>query len=127
MPIYMCRWENGDISFVSATSKDDAIWALDEVGTATSGMLHAVNQFMVHVTLDDHGELELESLGEDTEDFIREVAYPILNKVQVEMISVEAEETNAGQKLIAEAVMQERVRLWPENDGSDDRSEILEE
>lgn len=32
MPIYMCRWENGDISFVSATSKDDAIWALDEVG-----------------------------------------------------------------------------------------------
>ncbi len=82
---------------------------------------------MVHLTLDDHGELELESLGEDTEDFIREVAYPILNKVQVEMISVEAEETNAGQKLIAEAVMQERVRLWPENDGSDDRSEILEE
>jgi hypothetical protein len=127
MPIYMCRWENGDISFVSATSKDDAICALDEVGAATAAMLHAVNQFMVHLILDDHGELELESLGEDTEHFIREVAYPILNKVQVEMISVEAEETEAAQKLIAEAVMQERVRLWPDNDGCGDRSEILEE
>jgi hypothetical protein len=55
MPIYMCRWENGDISFVSAMSKDGSIWALDEVGTATAGMLYAVNQFMVHLTLDDHG------------------------------------------------------------------------
>ncbi len=36
MPIYMCRWENGDISFVSAVSKDDAIGALDEVGAAIS-------------------------------------------------------------------------------------------
>jgi hypothetical protein len=117
MPIYMCRWENGDISFVSATSKDDAIGALDEVGAARAGMLHAVNQFMVHLTLDDHGELELESLGEDTEHFIREVAYPILNRVQVEMISVEAEETDEAQKLIAEAVGQERMRLWLESDG----------
>ena len=63
MPIYMCRWENGDISFVSAMSKDGAIWALDEVGAGTAGMLYAVNQFMVHLTLDDHGELELESLA----------------------------------------------------------------
>jgi hypothetical protein len=67
MPTYMCRWENGDISFVSAVSKDDAIGALDEVGAATAGMLQAVNHFMVHLTLDDDGELELESLGEDTE------------------------------------------------------------
>jgi len=117
MPIYMCRWENGDISFVSAMSKDGAIWALDEVGAATAGMLYAVNQFMVHLTLDDHGELELESLGEDTEHFIRNVAYPILNKVQAEMISVDAEGTDEAQKLIAEAVGQERMRLWPENDG----------
>jgi hypothetical protein len=117
MPIYMCRWENGDISFVSATSKNDAILALDEVGAATAEMLCAVNQFMVHLTLDDHGELELESLGEDTEHFISEVAYPILNKFQVEMISADVEGTDAAQKLIAEAVMQERMRLWPENDG----------
>src|SRR5229473_3311796 len=102
MPLYMCRWENGDISFVSATSKDDAIWALDEVGAATAGMLYPVNHFMIHLTLNDHGELELESLGEDTEHSIREVAYPILNNVQAEMISVDAEETDEAQKLIAE-------------------------
>src|SRR5258708_30897045 len=115
MPIYMCRWENGDISLVSATSKDDAIGALDEVGAATAGMLYTVNQFMVHLTLDEDGELEIESLGEDTEHFVREVAYPILNKVQLEMISVDTDGTSAAQKLIAEAVMKERVRLWPEN------------
>ena len=119
MPIYMCRWENGDISFVSATSKDDAIWALDEVGAATAGMLNEVNHFMIHLTLDDHGELELESLGEDAEHSICEVAYPILNKVQVEMISIDTDGTDAAQKLITEAVAQERIRLWPENDGGD--------
>ena len=116
MPMYMCRWENGDISFVSATSKDDAIGALDEVGAATAGMLYTVNKFMVHLTIDECGELELESLGEDTEHFVREVAYPILNKVQVEMISIDTDGTDAAQKLIAEAVAKERVRFWPEND-----------
>jgi hypothetical protein len=74
-----------------------------------------------HLTLDERGELELESLGEDTEYFIREVAYPILNKVQVEMISVDTDGTDAAQKLIAEAVANERVRLWPENDTDGNR------
>src|SRR5258707_757152 len=87
MPIYMCRWENGDISFVSAMSKDGAIWALDEVGAATAGMLYAVNHFMFHLTLNDHGKLDLESLGEDTEHFIRDVAYPFFNNFQVKMVN----------------------------------------
>jgi hypothetical protein len=33
------------------------------------------------------------------------------------MVSVDAEGTDEAQKLIAEAVGQERMRLWPENDG----------
>lgn len=116
MTIYMCRWENGDISFVSAASKKDAISALDEVGAATAAMLHAVPRFMVHLTLNDQGEVELESLGEDTESSVWEVAYPILNKVQVEKISQDVEGTGRAHILIAEAVLQERKRLWPESD-----------
>jgi len=29
MPIYMCRWHSGDISFVYASNKEDAIFKLD--------------------------------------------------------------------------------------------------
>jgi hypothetical protein len=34
MPIYIWRWQNGDFSAVSASSKKDAIELLDEVGNA---------------------------------------------------------------------------------------------
>ena len=34
MPLFMCRWENGDCSFVSAPTKDAAIQYLDEIGNA---------------------------------------------------------------------------------------------
>jgi hypothetical protein len=34
MPLFICRWQNGDFSAVSASSKKDAIELLDEVGNA---------------------------------------------------------------------------------------------
>jgi hypothetical protein len=34
MPIFLCRWPNGDVSIVSAPNKDDAIEALDEFDNA---------------------------------------------------------------------------------------------
>lgn len=47
MPTFLCRWENGDISFVSARDKDTAIILLDEVANAegmpiTAGSFRAV-------------------------------------------------------------------------------------
>jgi len=34
MPVFMCRWPNGDFSFVSARNKSKAIEALDEIDNA---------------------------------------------------------------------------------------------
>ena len=34
MPLFLCRWENGDCSFVVAPTKDTAIQYLDEIGNA---------------------------------------------------------------------------------------------
>ena len=34
MPLFICRWQNGDFSAVSASSKAAAIELLDEVGNA---------------------------------------------------------------------------------------------
>ena len=31
---YMCRWHPGDVSFVWASNKDDAVFKLDEQGNA---------------------------------------------------------------------------------------------
>jgi hypothetical protein len=34
MPLYLCRWPNGDCSVVWARNKEDAIVELDQVGNA---------------------------------------------------------------------------------------------
>jgi hypothetical protein len=34
MPLFICRWQNGDFSAVSTSSRDEAVGLLDEVGDA---------------------------------------------------------------------------------------------
>jgi hypothetical protein len=51
MPLYICRWQNGAFSAVSAASKTDAIALLDEVGNADVCELFTVKNFMVHFSL----------------------------------------------------------------------------
>jgi hypothetical protein len=34
MPLFICRWQNGDFSAVSASSREEAVELLDEVGNA---------------------------------------------------------------------------------------------
>jgi hypothetical protein len=34
MPLYLCRWPNGDCSVVWARNREDAIGELDQVGNA---------------------------------------------------------------------------------------------
>jgi hypothetical protein len=48
MPLFICRWQNGDFSAVSASSKKDAIELLDEVGNAGTCELITMETFMVH-------------------------------------------------------------------------------
>jgi replication-associated recombination protein RarA len=82
MPLYICRWQNGDFSAVSAASKTDAIALLDEVGNADVCELFTVKNFMVHFSLkqetdelDDFVPVELEGFGEETVDILSERVY----------------------------------------------------
>jgi isopentenyldiphosphate isomerase len=73
MPLFICRWQNGDFSAVSAASKIEAIALLDEVGNAEVCELFTVKHFMVHFSLkqetnevDDFVPVDLEEFGEET-------------------------------------------------------------
>jgi hypothetical protein len=79
MPVYICRWPNGDFSVVSAANKERAIELLDEVGNAEGSPISVIKDFMIHFELKDSGELEFESYGEATEGKIIEWAYPLLD------------------------------------------------
>jgi hypothetical protein len=68
MPVYMCRWENGEVSFVSAKSKKDACFLLDEFAAVEPDDLHPVNDFMLSFKLKDDGALEVSEIGEDTQE-----------------------------------------------------------
>ncbi len=65
MPLYVCRWENGDFSVVQARSKDDALEMLDEVANAEGMPLYPITDFMVHFQLSGDGTIKLEGFGDD--------------------------------------------------------------
>ena len=78
MPVYMCRWENGEVSFVSARSKRDACLLLDEFAAVEPEDLHEVENFMLGFALSDDGGVVLSDLGEATREFFEEKIYPVL-------------------------------------------------
>jgi hypothetical protein len=60
MAIYLCRWPNGDCSFVSAPSRSRAIEELDKiVGNAEGCPIREVAEFQIHLT--DDGRLALDN------------------------------------------------------------------
>ena len=83
MPLFICRWQNGDSSAVSATSRNAAIELLDEVGNAEVCELFTVKNFMVHFRLkeetDEIGDfvpVKLEGFDEETVDTLCDRVYP---------------------------------------------------
>lgn len=48
MPVFVCRWQNGDFSAVSAPSREEAVELLAEVGDARPCDVFASDNFMVH-------------------------------------------------------------------------------
>jgi hypothetical protein len=101
----MCRWHTGDISFVSANNKEDAIFKLDEVGNAETCPLIKVPDFMINLKLDDDGELRLseDPFGDLTQECVSELAYPILNELGL----------YPSPEQLQQAVEKERTRLLP--------------
>ncbi len=114
MPVFMCRWSNGDCSFVSARNKSKAIEALDEIANAEGCPLSVVEDFMVHFHLDDDGTLQSEGFGEGTENTIWK-DYPILDETLDRIFQETKGEplTREDMQVIGEAVSKERERVKP--------------
>ncbi len=72
MPLYLCRWLNGDCSIALASNKGAAIETLDELANAEGCALTILRELIVHFRLSDSGELEFEGLGEATEEAVFE-------------------------------------------------------
>jgi hypothetical protein len=88
MPLFTCRWQNGDFSAVSAASRDEAMELLDEVGNADVADLFTVKNFMVHFQLKTEADnmeepvpVELEGFGDGTYEMLCERVYPVYGKV----------------------------------------------
>jgi hypothetical protein len=112
VPMFMCRWPNGDLSFVSARSKDDAVILLDEWDDAESAELRQIQDFMVDFRLTDDGNLEFNDFGERILNDIWERAYPVLLQTRLATPTDDAGElTPDGHERIREAVQAERQRL----------------
>lgn len=115
MPTFFCRWENGDISFVSAKDQNTAIILLDEVANAEGMPITVVRDFMVHFHLTDDGTLELEGFGEALEEAVWNV-YPKLEKTIDRLYDSNPSFQRSGphteeeKKIIRRAVSAERKR-----------------
>jgi len=113
MPLYMCRWINGDISFIWAHSKTAAVEALDEIDNAERCPIIPIHDFMIHFGLTDQGELELQGFGEVAENEIFEKAYPLLEQAIMGAPDGFNPEKPEGKALVMEAVERERKRVRP--------------
>ena len=80
MPIFLCRWPNGDCSLVSARTKAEAIERLDEVANAEGCPITRLEHLQVHFRLTDEGQLALDGLGEAMEEEIFGSCYPELEQ-----------------------------------------------
>ena len=107
--LFLCRWPNGDFSVVKASSKDEAIELLDEIGNAEGSPVTPINDtFMVHFALTDDGDFELQGWGEETGELIMKRAYPVLDEAR--MSSLDKSDTERTE-IIRRAVVKERDRV----------------
>ena len=118
MPSYACRWPNGDLSFVTAASKQEAIEYLDEVGMAEPCHLDMVRgPLVVHLRLRDdpvdvsaEGYLALDSVSEALDDQLRERWYPAVDAV-LEQACASDWSHDAIVAALPAALARERVRV----------------
>lgn len=109
--MYMCRWPNGDLSFVSAQTKEDAIIKLDDWDDAEGAEISQIRNFMVDFRLNDEGELELNEFVQSCRDSILEKAYPrLLSVMRAAPMTPVGAPTEEGTAMIRSAVKEERTR-----------------
>jgi len=116
MPLFLCRWPNGDCSVVWARNIEKAIEELDQVGNAEGCPIRQVRAFQVHLALTDRGELALEGVGEGTREEIFSCAYPVLDQALSDAYGDGAYDSyedlpTERRAAIARALEQERSRI----------------
>ena len=126
MPLFICRWQNGDFSAVSASSRAEALELLDEIGNADVADVFTAKRFMVHFQLkkqvdnvEDPVPVRFEGFGEETYDTLCDRVYPVYSKVSMSVHDdlpanddVPKEAYNAALKVLNEALVTERMRNW---------------
>lgn len=101
MPVFFCRWPNGDFSLVEAIGEEDAVEALDEFGNADGLQLIEVEDFRLALDfrLSDDGAFILDQIGDHTSTTFWRM-YPKLEAAQ-----------EKGRRAVEKAVVQERIRI----------------
>ena len=112
MPLYLCRWPNGDVSIVTARSKDDAIVRLDEFENAESAEIWRLPDLLVDFGLNDEGRLQLNTFGETTEKEIMDRAFPDLEATLTsdDLLALD-ERSDEYRERVRQAVERERQRI----------------
>ena len=89
MPVYLCRWPNGDVSLAAGESEVEVADVLDEVDNPDAAELmqldHAIAvHFKLGTRPGQEGTLPLrfEDMSEQLESSIYERAYPVYNEVR---------------------------------------------
>ncbi len=116
MPVFACRWTNGDVSFVMAPGREAAIEQLDEIGNAEGCPVTRVPKLQIHLKLTDDGQVQFGELGEATEDFVWKTLYPRLGEAWGLVYDEQAKTgsqslTEEQQERIRRAVQEERERV----------------
>lgn len=132
MPLFLCRWPNGDLSFVNAEDEEEAVDRLEEVGAADdpAAILVEFPEFMMHFKLPDQmaeGDdldatlppLAFEGFGWETEEFLAEQFYPSFHKAakSIDFYGVPATSGEEAIEALNKAIAEEKARLWIEDLG----------
>jgi hypothetical protein len=124
MPVFICRWQNGDFSAASACSREEAVGLLAEVGNAESCEVFKVDNFMVHFHIKDEADdfeemlpVKFGGFGEQTHRMLRERVYPAycgaiseIDKDRPNVDDVPKEKLKAAWKLLNDSLTAERTR-----------------
>jgi hypothetical protein len=111
MPLYICRWQNGDFSAAFASNREKADCMFDEAVNADAGEVFVAPEFMVHLKLrdkpagpDDFAPFDLEGFGEDFMDQILTKAYPCFEDAMMA--------DDGTEESVEAAIQHEKARLW---------------
>ncbi len=112
MPLYLCRWPDGNLAIVAAWDVETALIRLDEFGDPDQAELRELDDLLVNLRLTDHGELQVAQWGDTCQEEVFGWAYPELDAALLQREREEEEpDCAAGEDSVLVAVERERERL----------------